>query len=230
MKLISGWIIPVTDFKPQNQSIALRQLVPVCLWLMTPPALGKLNFGIVFMHKPRKKKTKKQPAGQNMALQERFPGFPASQQPTIRSQTPSVEGGCCSALPWHVPTPRTGCGMILPSPDGWESSKELPHHLANITELFYCLLGTLSSCDRPASMWELWLWPGKAPGNHRYGARSRHPTSKTVPVERHGASSELTCPPLGLAIRWFKAKTLKSKILCNLLHGYVPCTILLLTI
>jgi len=200
MKLISSWIITVTDFTTQNQSIAPRQLVPVCLWLMTPAALGELNFGTVFRHKPRKNS---QP-GRIWPSKKDFQGFPATQQLTTRSRTRSAEGGCCGPLPWHVCcAPRSL--QDGPSPDGWESSEELLHHLGNITWLFHCLLSAFSSCDRPKSM----LAPDTRP-----------------PKQRPSKCMELLQNKSGLLIHWFKANTPRgSKILCSLLHGHVPHTI-----
>lgn len=75
-------------------------------------------------------KKRNQPAGQNMALQERFPGSPASQQLTISRQTLSAQGGIVT---------RAGSSRSLrdePSPAGREASEEPLHYRPNIT----CLL------------------------------------------------------------------------------------------
>lgn len=93
MKLISSWIIPVIGFKVLTQSIAPRQLVPVCPRLTTSAALGELHLGAVFRHKPR---TNSQ-TGRIGPSKKDFQDSPLGS-----SCQCTVEGGCCTALPWHV--------------------------------------------------------------------------------------------------------------------------------
>lgn len=180
MKLISGWIIPVTGFKTQNQSIAPRELVPVCLWLMTPPALGELNFGTVFTHKPRKNS---QPGRIRPSKKDFQDSLLVSSWQHTAGHGRRREG---AAQRYHgtFVTPGAG-GMSLPQAAAswaksccitWQASLRFP--IASSA-------GSALATD-PTWAWEQWLWPGKAPGSRRYGARSWHPTSKADPLKCMG--------------------------------------------